>query len=195
MYQTEGIILSVEKSGEADIVLSIFTKQFGKVRCVAQSVRKNESKLRSILQSGYRVHCIFVPLRSGWYRLTSATLLESFPDIRKDSLKLSEMQFGYQIANGVLFETFQDEALWDFFLQWATELSGMQLNKTSLKNIRHWFLFNFLRHLGFSIEGEKVQTSLVEFCNTVPSSTLSARLSYAYHQYLGFSLPASSLIQ
>ncbi len=49
-YKTEGIIIKRINYGEADKILTIFTKNYGKIRVVAKGVRKITSKRKGILE-------------------------------------------------------------------------------------------------------------------------------------------------
>ena len=46
MHSTEGIILKKEPYGEADLLITILTKDFGKIKVMAQGVRKEAAKLK-----------------------------------------------------------------------------------------------------------------------------------------------------
>lgn len=50
LYKAEGIILKGYNLGEADRILVIYTKEQGKISCVAKGVRRNKSKLRGFTQ-------------------------------------------------------------------------------------------------------------------------------------------------
>lgn len=49
IYHTKGLIIAQKQRGEADIMLKIFTPEFGMVLAVAQGARKLESKSRFAL--------------------------------------------------------------------------------------------------------------------------------------------------
>ena len=45
-----GIILKKQNNKEADQIITIWTKEFGKIRCLAKSIRLPKSKLNSSMQ-------------------------------------------------------------------------------------------------------------------------------------------------
>ena len=71
IYKTEGIIIKVKETGEADKVLSVFTKDFGRLEIFAQGVRKEKSKLNYHLGIYDYSRFCFVAGRERW-RLTDA---------------------------------------------------------------------------------------------------------------------------
>lgn len=198
MYRTQGFILSVEKTGEADGALSLFTKDFGKQKCIAQGVRKSDSKLRTILQAGNLIDFVFVPLRSGRYRVTSPSLSESFYQIRSSQKKLALFLFSLAIIDTVLFEGEKDEALWECMYTWCTELAIYQkMTDEDISAARFWFLARLFHVLGFMSEKSalSVPASLVEWLHDHPAIFNEKGLVSAYAASLNFSLPGHFLLQ
>ncbi len=89
IYHTHGFITSSRPRGEANKLFTIYTKEMGLVRAVAQGVRLNKSKLRFALQDFSYARIDLVRGRDIW-RITSATTISSFPYARsnRDSLLL-----------------------------------------------------------------------------------------------------------
>jgi DNA repair protein RecO (recombination protein O) len=50
IYKTEGIIIKRKNFGEADKILTIFTKHYGKIKAIAKGIRKITSKKAGILE-------------------------------------------------------------------------------------------------------------------------------------------------
>lgn len=70
LYTTEGIVLKRRSLGEADLLISFFTKELGLVHALGKSARREDSKLRfSIAPLGSGVFT-FAP--GATYRLTGA---------------------------------------------------------------------------------------------------------------------------
>ncbi len=112
IYHTEGFILSSRNRGEANKMLTIYTREMGLVRTLVQGVRQNKSKLRFALQDFSYIRADLVRGREMW-RVTSAASLNSFPYARadKDSLlflarasKLIERTCDGEEANAIIFD-------------------------------------------------------------------------------------------
>lgn len=56
MYETEAIVLRAIRYGEADTVITLYTRERGRVSAIAKGTRKSTSKLGGRLQPGTRVH-------------------------------------------------------------------------------------------------------------------------------------------
>ncbi len=82
IYHTNAIILFSRNRGEANRVFALLTREMGLVHAVAQGVRLNKSKLRYALSDFSQAKVDLVRGKETW-RITSATPVTSFPNIRK----------------------------------------------------------------------------------------------------------------
>ena len=55
LYQDEGVVLRTAKLGEADRILTLLTRDHGKVRAVAKGVRRTKSRFGGRLEPFMRV--------------------------------------------------------------------------------------------------------------------------------------------
>jgi DNA repair protein RecO (recombination protein O) len=81
IYHTHGFIISSRSSGEANKMLTIYTRELGLVHAMAQGIRLSKSKLRFTLQDMCYAKIDLVKGRDIW-RVTSATSISSFPIAR-----------------------------------------------------------------------------------------------------------------
>lgn len=81
MHSTEGIVLKKLDVGEHDTLYSIYTRDFGKMRALAQGIRKEEAKLRGHLEPLSHTRIQFI-LGKGGEKLIGATLADFLPVLR-----------------------------------------------------------------------------------------------------------------
>ncbi len=197
MYKTQGIILATDAIGEADLSLSVFTRDFGKLLFVAQGVRKRDSKLRSILQAGHMIDFVFVPMRSGRYRLTSPAIIECFSGIRNEPRKLAALLLSLAVFDKVVLEGAHDEAMWDFLNEWMSELSEIPpFEERERAAVHFWFLSGLLEVLGYGAReygGASLRDSLVRAGEGFSKDAQSLRKAFA--SKLSFFLPDNCLVQ
>jgi len=114
IYHTHGFILSSRNTGEANKMLTVYTRELGLVRAAVQGVRLHKSKLRFALQDFSYAKIDLVRGRDIW-RVTSATNITSFPSARssKPSIlliarisSLIERLCDGEEANGKIFDDF-----------------------------------------------------------------------------------------
>lgn len=112
IYHTHGFIVSSRNIGEANKMLTIYTREMGLVRAAVQGVRLHKSKLRFALQDFSYVNVDLVRGKEVW-RVTSAKNISSFVLARsdKDSIvimmrvaSLLDRFFGVESPNEDVFD-------------------------------------------------------------------------------------------
>jgi DNA repair protein RecO (recombination protein O) len=88
LYKDEGVVLTTIKLGEADRIVTIFTRYNGKVRAVAKGVRKTKSRFGARLEPFTRVQLLIYRGRN-LDTITSADILTSFAEVRTDFTRLT----------------------------------------------------------------------------------------------------------
>lgn len=81
LYKDEAIVLKTMKLGEADRIVTLFTREHGKVRAVAKGVRKTKSRFGGRLEPLTRVELMIYRGRD-LDTITAAQIITSFDDIR-----------------------------------------------------------------------------------------------------------------
>ncbi|KKR32290.1 MAG: repair protein RecO protein, partial [Candidatus Gottesmanbacteria bacterium GW2011_GWC2_39_8] len=82
-YKTEGIILRRINFGEADRLITIFSKHYGKQKVLGKGVRKIKSRRAPHLELFNR-SVIFLHRGKNFDIITEAQTINSFSDLRKD---------------------------------------------------------------------------------------------------------------
>ncbi len=80
-YKDEAIVLKAIKLGEADRIITFYTRYNGKVRAVAKGIRKTKSRFGGRLEPFTRVDLILYRGRN-LDTVTSVDIVESFKDVR-----------------------------------------------------------------------------------------------------------------
>lgn len=154
MHSTQGIVLNKTLVGEADAIFSIYTKDFGKIRALAQGVRKENAKLRGHLEPFNRVGINFVLGKNG-QRLTGAWLIDFWPGIKNNLAGLVAASYMAEIVDSHCFESEKDENLWDTLVGFFSALNS---NKERFEGPRDFskflssFELKFLEALGYAGE-------------------------------------------
>jgi DNA repair protein RecO (recombination protein O) len=89
IYKDEAVVLKTIKLGEADRIVTLMTRQHGKVRAVAKGVRKTKSRFGGRLEPFTRVDLMLYKGRKDLDTITSADILTSFDEVRKDYGRLT----------------------------------------------------------------------------------------------------------
>ena len=144
-YRTEGIILKRLSVGEADRILTIFTKHYGKIRAIAKGVRKITSRKGGNVELFNHVTLFLVRGRN-LDILTEAQALNTFKDWRKDLKKVGLAYYLCELVDRLTPEEQENRAVFDLLKK-----SLSQTGKKKPLDLVRGFEENLLEELGFGI--------------------------------------------
>lgn len=145
---TQAIVLKVDDVGERDVMLSLFTREFGFVYAKATGVRISSSRLRFALQSMTLCFASLVHGKTGWI-LTNATFIKSYYFDNEEYQKR-------QIINKILVllgrlyigeEAHPD--LFDFLEEKLNLFVSNDLKVENIKQLEVFVVFKMLEKLGY----------------------------------------------
>ena len=103
LYKTEGIVLKSMEFKEADKIVTVYTKNYGKITAIAKGVRKTKSKFGSSLE--ILTHSIFLIYKGRNIDIVSQTeILESFFSTSKEVIKFAFAANCVEIVNKLTVE-------------------------------------------------------------------------------------------
>ena len=88
IYKDEGVVLKTIKLGEADRIVTLFTRHNGKVRAVAKGIRKTKSRFGARLEPLTRADLIVYRGRN-LDTITGVDIITSFDELRRDYASLT----------------------------------------------------------------------------------------------------------
>ena len=146
-YKTQGVVLKQTPIGEAHRVLSIFTRDLGKVRVVARGVRKPRSKLAGHLEPLSHV-AISVSRGRSLDPIREAETVRSFRRVRENLQLVSE---GVYLAELVESFSAEDQPAPAVYLLLLEALAWLDDNGDSPRLMRY-FEVRMLAESGFGPE-------------------------------------------
>lgn len=150
-YRTEGVVLKRKNYGEADRILTLFTKDKGKLKILAKGVRRITSRRGPNIELFNRVE-ISVHQGKTFDVLTEAQVLNTFSQIRKN-LDLVGLAFHVcEIVDGLCPEHQSHPKVYELMLGVLGELDH---------GLIHSFEKNLLTELGYlPKEHKEIDTTL-----------------------------------
>lgn len=151
-YSSEGIVLARRNYSEADRILVVYTKHFGKVSLIAKGVRKLKSRKRGAIE-------IFSQIKFAAARgknldiVTEVEIIDSFKNIRDDLKRASVAYFFMEAVGRLTREDEESKALFEFTVNFLSKLKETK----NIKNLRHIFIFELLVLLGFWPRNKKLK--------------------------------------
>ena len=180
-YSSEGIILSRKNYGEADRILIVLSKNFGKISLLAKGIRKIKSKKRGHLE-------IFSYIRfsatkgKGLDLIIEAETLNAYKDIREKLEKVTLAYYFAEVAKKLSQEEEKNESFFTLIVSYFDQLRTQSLH---YKDFRHKFIEESLILLGFWPRGrnisdpDKVLEEVTEKKMASAASSLTSRVSQA----------------
>jgi DNA repair protein RecO len=148
IYHTHGFILSSRNMGEANKMLSIYTREMGLVHAFVQGVRFHRSKLRFTLQDFSYVNVDLVRGRELW-RVTSARHISSFPLARTSTPALILMTRVSKLLERLCAGESSNENIFDDFIQALYFLDGDNISSSSREALELHLVLRIMNSLGY----------------------------------------------
>jgi len=145
LYKTQGIIIKRINLGEVDRLLTIYTKDFGKILVKAKSVRKNQSKLKGHLELFLQSHLLLAPGKN-LDIITGAETIERFPGLHQQLSCLAAAYYLSEVIDKIIAGPEKDENIWQLILFGFEKLNQKE---PDIKTIINDFEKKLLRFLGY----------------------------------------------
>ncbi|HLP86512.1 MAG TPA: DNA repair protein RecO [Candidatus Paceibacterota bacterium] len=148
IYHTHGFILSSRNVGEANKMLTIYTREMGLVRALAQGIRLHKSKLRFTLQDFSYVNVDLVRGKELW-RVTSGKHISSFPFARSNSLSLILITRVSKLLERLCGGESPSEDIFDDFIQALHFLDDNNIAPSSREALELHLVLRIMNSLGY----------------------------------------------
>lgn len=147
LYRAEGIVLRRSDFGEADRILTLFTRGQGKLRVLAKGIKKTKSRKSGHLELFIHAQLLIARGRS-MDIVTQAEAIQVFLPLRSD---LRRTAYAYYVAE--LMDKFTEEGtespgLFELLLDTLKQLA----ENPQLETIAHYFELHLLDSLGYRPE-------------------------------------------
>ena len=114
--KVNGIVLRSKDYKEADQLLTVYTRELGKVTVQARGVKKTSSKLRSGILLFSHTNLVLTAGKA-FPIVTGAATESAFPELRSDFTRMSYASYAAELLDQVIADSQPDEALFLLVLQ------------------------------------------------------------------------------
>lgn len=166
-YITQGIVIKRKNYGETDKILTIFTRQHGKIKVIAKGIRKIRSRRAPHLEVFNNVKLFLATGRNIDY-ITEAETIDNFLILKKD---LNKIGLAYLVIEEIDVLCPDKEAYPDLYIRVLDYLKAME----NIGNINPYkltleFSNMLLQNLGFlshekSLDATKLNDYIEELTN------------------------------
>ena len=154
--------------GEADRILVLYTRDFGRVSVIAKGVRKLTSRKRGHVEvfsqisfSAVKTHGIDI--------MTEAETVDSFEDVRADLRKIALAYYFCEAIGKTTHEGEENRELYERIIYYFQQLK----KERKLRTLRNDFVHDLVVILGFLPKGKKID-DIFDFFEDVTERKLSS---------------------
>lgn len=163
IYHTNGFILNSQNKGEANKMLTIYTREMGLVRAMVQGVRLHKSKLRFSMQDFSYAKVDFVRGKDIW-RVTTASNISTFPFARASRPSLLIIARISKLLERLCDGEESNEKIFDDFIQALYLLDNTEIEPSSREALELHLVLRIMDSLGYIGESEALKDYL---CGTI----------------------------
>lgn len=143
-YTSEGIVLARKNYGEADRILSVYSKNYGRISLMAKGTRRPKSRKRGHIEV-FNYIKFQAALGRGMDIMTEAEIIDDFAEVRKSLKKISLAYYLSEVVGRISHEGEPNNELFNLILATFTKLKTTK----ALKRLRTDFVRNILVLQGF----------------------------------------------
>lgn len=159
VYTTHVIVLKRRNVGEADRLITIFSKEYGRMRVVAKGIRRIHSRRSPYLE--VFSHTLLVLHRGKiWDSVSEATPIHTFSHLRSD---LSLVNTGYylcELIDALVPERQEHRDIYTLLLNSLTVLN--EINTSDAVTVSEKFALEILRILGYLAHHRAISSGQIE---------------------------------
>lgn len=148
VLNTQGVVLKSTRYGDHDLILTIFTRQYGRVSAIAKGAQRQKSKLLYTSQL-FSYNNYVLKKNKDMFTISQAESIKSFYDISNDLDSFSYASFLAKLVDSNIEEGQSYVALFTDFVKTLFLLSDKVENKKFIVDI---FLIKFLDVMGYRPE-------------------------------------------
>lgn len=142
--RVEGVVLRHKEWGEADRLLTLFTRELGKIQAIAKGVRKPRSRKAGHLEPFTRASMLLARGRD-LYILTQAEAIETFTALKNDLVNLGYGFYVIETLTSFTYEEGENRSLYRLLVNTLTRLNRGDDPKLAT----HYYEIRLLDFAGF----------------------------------------------
>jgi DNA repair protein RecO (recombination protein O) len=153
-YRTKSFILSKIDLGEADQIIFLYTKEFGKLEILAKGVRKITSKLKPAVELFCLSNIEFVQGKN-YKTLTDASIINKFKNIKNDLVRFKVIYQISDLINDLIKNQEQDARIWNLILRTFYIIDKKEVSTEKTPLLYYYFFWRLVALLGYYPEISK----------------------------------------
>ena len=128
-FRSEAIVLRRVNFGEADRMLTLYSREFGKIKALAKGARKPQTRKTGHVELFMRTNFMFAKGKNIDI-ITQAELVEAYSGLREDLVRTTYASYAVELLDGLTAEADRDLRKYDLLsggLGWFAETDNLRL--------------------------------------------------------------------
>ncbi len=144
-FSDQALVLSTVDFGEADRLVTLFTREHGRLSAFAAGARKSKRRFAGALEAGTHLTARLVSTRGDTCRLDGVDVIRSFHRLRDDLARIARSMYCLELCRELTRDHQPHEALFDALAHYLGLLEDNKAGPTSLIK----FELDALQYTGF----------------------------------------------
>ncbi|KGG80161.1 DNA repair protein RecO [Caloranaerobacter azorensis H53214] len=163
LLNVEGIVLRQIKYHEWDKILTIYTRENGKIQAIAKGARRQKSPLISCSQV-FSYSRFILYKGKNFYYINSGEIVDTFYSLREDIYKLAYATYFLELVDCATFEEYPIPILFDLLIKTLRVLENLKDNYSKLARA---FELKYISFIGY-----KPNLKTCVLCNNEPGNNI-----------------------
>lgn len=150
--ECEAIVLAAMDYGEADRIVTLFTREFGKIRGIARNAKKSVKRFGAAFEIFARLR-LRLALKEGLCTLRNADIITVFPRIRADLAKIGYAGYACEVVDRYIPEAQYSPRLFRLLSAYLEHLDAFP----PCADDRRFFEVNLLNIVGYRLSLDRCE--------------------------------------
>ena len=146
LHKTPAVVLRSTPYGESDLIVTLYTMDFGKIKGIAKGAKRSRKRFANTLEICSYVQVIFFEKETrDLVRLNHCDLIRPFARLREDITKLAWASYFIELVNEMTAERIKNKPLFELLIFFLNLVDRGMLKE----EIQRIFEVRLLSHLGY----------------------------------------------
>lgn len=148
-HRVSAFVFKTQSFSEADEIFTLYTKEHGKLRALAGSTKRSQSRLRFGLQQVSKNQVSLILKGHQLAKITGAIQLQSFSQILEDPKRLMLWYLAVELISKATPDQEPNESLFDLLENFLSDLNNAKIINPELTKV--WFKIHIMSEIGTAI--------------------------------------------
>lgn len=158
--KSQGFVLRKRVLPQKDVVVVLFTREYGKIAVIAKGMRSQSSSRSAHVQTGNIIEIVTRPSSGTLSYLQQTSLISAYQDIKNDMAKMKYVYAVLFVLDHILPEREPEPEIYSDTLSFMKRL---HVSNTNFASLTEQYLIGLLRYLGYDYKQRNTTQDIIEY--------------------------------